>query len=553
MSGDVFPHRPDTAVSPTNQPRPAGSARATLVECLLVADQRNPNARIQFVDAGPLSYAEVVDRGVLAAARLRSHGITAADRVALYVDNCVSFLDHFVGALLIGAIPVPLNTAYKGEVLAHAVNLTAPRAIVTCGHVDHAPLAVGSPVLLDEVIATPAEHLFPDAVRDMRQNTGMHGLDTAWLAMTSGTTGRSKAIACSHSSTLKYSEIAAWSLGYSAEDVLYTCLPLFHSNALVTTFFGGAIPGANVVIDDRFSVSRYWARVTETGATFTNLIGSMTALLLKAPPSDLERRHRLRQVLRSGSPDLIAQFEERFGVATTEMYGLTDAGLAIATPPGQARPMSCGPVAPGYEARLVSADGATVKGAGRGELYVRQKSSGVLPIGYWRGPGDIQPQVDRDGWFATGDDMARDDDGWYYFRGRIKDVIRRSGENISAADVQAVLEQHPAVHEACAFAVPGELAEDELMVAIELVPGRAASAAELRTFAEQMLPYFAVPRYFRFVPTLPRNETMKVTTLALRAAGVTSDTVDTGGTSRREFERRTGERATDQTSGTGRP
>jgi crotonobetaine/carnitine-CoA ligase len=298
------------------------------------------------------------------------------------------------------------------------------------------------------------------------------------------------------------------------------------------------------VIDDRFSVSRYWTRLSDTRVTFTNLIGSMTALLLGAPEQAAERGHRLRQVLRSGSPDLVREFETRFSVPTTEMYGLTDAGLATAIPPGEAREMSCGPVAPGYEARLVS-EGKTVVGAGRGELLIRQKSPGVLPNGYWQGPGEIVPQVDQDGWFATGDDVGRDADGWYYFHGRLKDVIRRSGENISAADVQTAIERHPAVHEVCAFAVPGDLSEDELMVAIELAPGRAVTAEDLRTFVESDLPYFAVPRYFRFVDSLPRNETMKVTTLTLRTAGITEDTIDTGGTSRRDFERRTRERMAD--------
>jgi crotonobetaine/carnitine-CoA ligase len=313
--------------------------------------------------------------------------------------------------------------------------------------------------------------------------------------------------------------------GLREDDVLYTCLPLFHTNAL-NACMQALTHGCRIVVGPRFSASRFWSRIVEADATVTYLLGAMISILAKTPPSELDRGHRVRVALAPATPaELHALFHERFGVVLRDGFGMTETNAVIGARDGSSRPGTMGVVMPGYEAKVVDADDNEVPDGTAGELVLRADEPFAFATGYWRMPEETVESW-RNLWFHSGDRVVRNPDRSFRFLDRMKDAIRRRGENISAWEVEQVLQSHPDVASAAVVPVPSELGEDDVLACVVPREGASLDPVELIRHCEPRLSYFAIPRYVEVLDALPLTENGKVRKVVLRERGVTESTWD---------------------------
>ncbi|MPZ60610.1 MAG: AMP-binding protein [Propionibacteriales bacterium] len=473
------------------------------------------------------------------AGTLQDAGVRPGDRVALLVDNRPEFMVLWLGCAVAGAVSVPLNTALRGDILSYMLAQTEPVLVATevatiddlrqalPDHLRPRVITVGGTERLGDLLAAaaPADPV-PAAHRDL-----------ASIMYTSGTTGPSKGVMCSHRMLLGYAESALEVLGHGPEDVAYTCLPLFHANALYTTVVASVLGGGRAVISPRFSASEFWAQVVRTEATIVNMLGSMPPILWRQEPSAAEQAHRVRIGLVIPSPvDHHDEFEQRFGFTISELYGLTDFGIPLGIPHGEHRPGSCGKPLPGWRCEVVDEHDQVVPPGEVGELILRPERPYLGSLGYWRMP-EATVEAWRNLWFHTGDLVRRDADGWFSFVDRDKDAIRRSGENVSSFEVEQIILTHPDVEDVAVYAVPSEFAEDEVMAAVVCREAARLEPKELVAYCDARLPYFAVPRYIDFMNELPRTQTAKIRKGQLRERGITADTWDAGPRGRKAQQR----------------
>ncbi len=308
-------------------------------------------------------------------------------------------------------------------------------------------------------------------------------------------------------------------------DVLATTLPLFHTNA-INTFFQALLTGSTQVVLPRFSASGFWPAMVECGATVGYLLGAMVPMLMAQPPGPAERAHRMRVALGPGVPaSMHDTLFARTGVRLVDGFGSTETNFVIGGTASERVPGRMGRVAPGIAARVVDEDDAEVAADAPGELILRAEEPYCFASGYFGMP-DKTVEAWRNLWFHTGDRVIRHADGTFTFLDRMKDVIRRRGENISSFEVEQVVAAHPAVETVAVFPVPSELAEDEVMAAVVVKPGETLPAEEFFAFCARELPRHAVPRYLDVVAELPRTENGKVQKFKLRERGVAPTTVD---------------------------
>jgi crotonobetaine/carnitine-CoA ligase len=349
--------------------------------------------------------------------------------------------------------------------------------------------------------------------------------DPLAILYTSGTTGPAKGVVCPHAQYFWWGVNSAEVLGVGADDVLCTTLPLFHINAL-NTFAQAALTGAQVVFESRFSASGFWPSMRASGATVVYLLGAMVPILLAQPEGAGERDHRVRIGLGPGVPAAAgAAFKARTGVQLLEGYGSTETNFAIATAADSPRGGVMGWLRPGFDARVADEDDVALPPGEAGELLLRADEPHAFASGYFNMP-EKTVEAWRNLWFHTGDRVVRDADGAFRFVDRIKDAIRRRGENISSFEVEQVLLSHPGVGSCAVYPVRSELAEDEVMAALVPREGAQVDPAELARFCEGRLPYFAVPRYIDVLGDLPRTENGKVQKFKLRERGVGPHTWD---------------------------
>lgn len=492
--------------------------------------------RVLFACAGEAwSFAAAPRIAAGTAAALHAAGARQGDRIAILCSNRPEVLRLLLGCGWLGAIAVPINTAAKGPQLRYALQNAAARLLVVEDALetvlDHCPLdglalerieVIGKPDAApprDRPRATFAGAAAPIAAAAVKAS------DTLAILYTSGTTGPSKGVCCPHAQFYWWGMHTARFLALRQGDVLCTTLPMFHTNA-INCFFQALLTGATQVLEPRFSASGFWPAMARSRATVTYLLGAMVPILLAQPPSDAERRHAVRVALAPGAPaELWPAFKDRTGVDLIDGYGSTETNFVIGAPVAEQRPGKMGRLAPGFTARVVDEHDNPLPPGTAGELVLRADEPFAFAAGYFAMP-EKTVEAWRNLWFHTGDRVVMDGDGYFTFLDRLKDAIRRRGENISSFEVEQVLAGHAAVAAAAVFPVRSELAEDEVMAAIILKPGRTTAPEELLRYCEPRLPYFALPRYVEFVETLPTTENGKVRKSELRARGVTSTAWD---------------------------
>jgi crotonobetaine/carnitine-CoA ligase len=467
------------------------------------------------------------------AGSLASAGIGPGDRVAVMGANSIDFLGLWLGCAWRGAVLVPVNVDLRAAQLRHVLSDSGARLLaVDATRAEHVRALGDRPATLeriwlmdDGVPIAPAE--LEESCPGPGDEIGPHPTgpgDTCAILYTSGTTGAPKGVCCPQAQSIWWGVNVAELLGITADDVLYTCLPLFHTNALNAPFHALSA-GASLVVGERFSASRFWRRVADSDATLTYLLGVMVQILSDRQEEPGDGAHSVRKALAPGTAgSLIAPFKARFGVDLVDAYGATETNAAIVGQPG-APAGSMGSVAPGFRAMVVDENDEEVADGTPGELVLRSDEPFSFATGYYRNP-EATVEAWRNLWHHTGDQVVRDADGWFVFKQRLNDRIRRRGENVSAWEVEQVLESHPTVALAAVIGVPSELGEEDVMAFVVPSDGVPVEPAELVEHCRPLLARFALPRFVEIVDSLPLTTTGKVEKYRLRTQLPTTTTWD---------------------------
>ena len=481
------------------------------------------------------SYAEADALASTVASNLKRFGVAKGDHVAVFMDNSPDTLWTIFGLGVLGAVCVPLNTAARGDQLVYYLRQSRASALVVDGHL--APhIAPHLPGLADirtvfvrtsdleqagDADAIPGRIDFTEL---KRATTGENGLepvmfsDVQLIMYTSGTTGPSKGVLCTHSQEQTGGLFMAEQMGYVESDVLYTCLPLFHANALRVTVNAALWAGGTVALARRFSARQFWQDIRSSGATQFNALGAMANIILRNPPSASDRDHKVRlcNVVPALPPEADEEFTTRFGIATTSLYGSTEACcplFAVNVP--KEKGASCGRLVDPFAIRVADDDDFELPTGEVGELLIRVDEPWHIFQGYFDMPAETMAAM-RNGWFHTGDRGYRDEDGFFYFVDRKKESIRRRGENISSYEVELTISRHPAILEVAVVPFPSELGEDDVLAFVARREGAAIDEAQLIAFCEGRMAKFMVPRYVCFIDRIPKTPSEKVEKYKLR-------------------------------------
>lgn len=478
------------------------------------ARRRGDQVALRCADA-ELTYRELAELSARAAAALHAHGVRGTDRIVALLGNSVEFPIALVAAARLGALLVPLNHRHRGDVLRYMVAHAEPRAVVI--DIDLLDQAQRADVAASAPLATRlTKPEFVSATREAPAHPGAgHPLDPAAIIYTSGTTGRSKGAVLSQAFLLYEARAFLRVVRPTEGDVFWSALPLFHTNALCLTLLGSLVAGGRAVLRPGFRARHFWDQVRDDEASVVNLLGAMVPILLKTHPHPV-LDHRVRLAVGGGVPaSAIVQFRQRFRVGFREIYGLTETGLNAAQTDDDITVGSVGRALPHWDIRVDAAPGSD------GEIQIRPTRKGALFDEYWRDPMRTREAFTEDGYFRTGDLGRFDPERRLSFRGRIKECIRRRGENISPTEVEFAVAEHPAIAECVAVPVPSELAEDEVKLIYVLHEGGETTEAELHEFCRARMASFMVPRYLERRDALPKTPTQKIERHLLTGLGPT--------------------------------
>ncbi|WP_406864232.1 AMP-binding protein [Streptomyces sp. HUAS MG47] len=525
-------HRPRPAVRQEQMGEDPSSA--TLTGLLSERARRSPDREFLRFGDRSWTFAEIDAWTSRLAHRLIAvDGIQTGDRVAIMLPNVVHWPVVWLSALKAGAVAVPVNSSYKRADLTFLLRDSGARVVFT----DHERAGLLKEVASAEAdltdlrivdVAADGSAGFPATAPPVPA-----GAETlANLQYTSGTTGFPKACMLTHDYWVRLGWTCAAVTGLGPEDVLLTAQPFSYMDPQWNTVLALTV-GAPLVVLPRFSASGFFADVRRHRATFFYVLGSMPTLLFKQPPSPDDLDNQVRLVLCSGVPVKIhAELERRWGAPWREIYGMTESGVDLSSPVDDASVVGSGSLGlpvPTKRVRVVDPQGADVADGETGELIVSGKP---MMLGYWNRPEDTA-RVLRDGWLHTGDVVVRRPDGGVRLVGRIKDMVRRGGENIASAEVEAVLERDDAVVASAVVAEPDETFGEEVKAFVQLaagVPADRTTAGRIIDRAGRQLARFKVPRYIEFVADFPRTPSERVSKPALkeRAAAEPGVTYDLG-------------------------
>jgi crotonobetaine/carnitine-CoA ligase len=508
-------------------------------DCVLKAmlDERaalHPGRRIAlFADGSEWSYGAYRARIRSTAAALQALGVRAGDRVVAWLPNGESMVRAWFATNYLGAVFVPLNTAYRGQVLAHTVNSSRARLMLAHGELVGRLEGLALPALERIVAFGPTDAaqgwpVVPATVLDgdeatLDDSAVIEPWDIQSIIFTSGTTGPSKGVLSPY---LQLYTTGVVNYGYlrDGETVLIN-LPMFHVGG-TSPLYAALVRAGCFYIVDGFDTARFWQQVRSSGcATTSGLIGVMGPFLARAEPRPDDRDNPLRCITMIPLNEQTIPLGERFGFDHVTGFNMTEVSTPLISDLNARVPGTCGRPRSGSTCRVVDANDLEVPLGTPGELIVRTDLPWTLNAGY-DGMPEATATAWRNGWFHTGDVFRQDEAGNFYFVDRLKDTIRRRGENISSMEVEAAVRGHPAVEEVVAVGVPGDGAEEEVLVAVVAKAGQSLDPRELTEYLVPRLAYFMVPRYIRVVAAVPKTDTNKQRKVEFRDAGITADTWD---------------------------
>jgi carnitine-CoA ligase len=510
----------------------------TLVELVRrQAERYGEREFLRFEDGSVTSFADLDRQSTRIAHALAARGLGRGDRLLALLLNGPSFLPLLLGANKLGAVFVSVNTELKGSFLEHQIRNSAPRILAVDRELARAFAGIDLSDVACTIVVGEGDHSF-DALRGVSSVPFAELLapgpaagslvepaarDLSTVIYTSGTTGPSKGVLMPHAHVVLMGYTLARRLGLGENDVYYVCMPMFHSNALFMQVVSSLLAGARAFVVRRFSPSRWLDDVRRSGATFTNGLGVMPEFIFRQPPTPHDRDHKLRAMMAVPiAAEWGTAFEERFGVPLVQGYGMTEINIVAYSAPGD-------PLEPGcagailddfFEVRIVDADDRSVPDGQVGEIVVRPKEPWCFMAGYQRMP-EKTLEAWQNLWFHTGDAGRIDSRGRLFFVDRIKDCIRRRGENISSFEIEQVIAAHPLVAEGAVVAVKAtdQGGEDEIKACVVLKAGQTLAPEALLDYCQERMPRFAIPRFVEFVEALPKTATGKLQKAELRRRG----------------------------------
>lgn len=487
--------------------------------------------RAEFSYAG---FASLIHR---AARAFHSVGVRSGDTVLLQLGNCPENLTALFGLAEIGAIAVPLSRDATPAELLRAYRACSARWAVVDGDRlgDHLTLrrqegvlagcvlTVGGPQLVDALADdTSVEAIGVERYEDLCARQSDQAVTdvpvtsdmVAELLYTSGTTAAPKGVMVTHANLVFSGQYGVWQTSLRGDDRLFTTMPACHSNFQLAALMPALVAGATLVMAEHYSASHFWAQVRQERATIVQLIAMMARTLLLQPPSDDDGRHELRDALyfMPLSDTEKAEFERRFRLRLLNSYGSTESiGWAVTDPPqGERRWPSVGRAGLGYEVAVVDDQGHELPAGQVGEFRIKGVQGRSLMLGYHNDPEATAAALTADGWLRTHDEGYQDADGWFYFVDRAENVIKRSGENVSASEVECVLTAHPLIAEAAVVGIPDPVRDKAVKAYVRLTPGAQLSASDVIEHCRRFLAAYKVPEVVEFVDDFPRTASMKI-------------------------------------------
>jgi crotonobetaine/carnitine-CoA ligase len=478
-----------------------------------------------------LSYKELWTAGCRSAGGLAALGIRRQDVVLAMLDNSADYAVTVVGASFLGAVLVPTNTAYKGNILHHIVHDSTATSAVVESHLLQRVVEAAEGRLHTIIVRGSIGHCdIPDGVRivsledvlasEPADPVETHPWDVLCIGYTSGTTGPSKGafITAAHGCQ-NLAGVHDIQGPHTPDDVVLVVCPIFHATGL----FGGLVAawqvGAYAHIAEKFSVSTFWDEADAIGATSTVFVGTMAQFLMRQPPRAVDSQRTMQKVFMVPLVPDADVFMERFGVTVSTAFGNTESGSIIlyADEEGMRR-RSLGKPRRGFDVRLVDEHDMEVGEEEVGEAVVRSDRPWLIAYGYVGNP-DATASAWRNGWFHTGDALRRDRDGYYYFVDRLKDAIRRRGENISSVELEREVLAHPEVAECAAVGIASRDLEEEVKIVAVRTEDSSLTEEQLIQFLIPRIAYYMIPRFVVFADELPKTETAKVKKNLLREQG----------------------------------
>jgi crotonobetaine/carnitine-CoA ligase len=508
--------------APACDGRPVGPAdfgveRFSVAAVLDHRAEQYPDRVMMSIDGVDVTFDQMRRRSCAAALVLRDLGVGPGDSVALFAATSPEWVYFWLGAGRIGAVAAAVNTANKGDFLLHALRLAGAKVVVSDAErqsrvaevIDQLPAMAGIVLQrnsLDDGAAAVAEH-----VGDVR--------DIGSLFFTSGTTGPSKAVATTWHYLFTTAATAAAAWEFSPGEALWTAMPLFHLSA-APAVLAPMLVGGTTVLASGFHPASVWEEVRACGAVGFVGAGAMVSMLLHQPPDPRDAELPLRFI--SAAPiaaEVYRDIEKRYNCRIVTMYGMTEAfPIAVKAVAEDGVPGTSGRPNPNFDLQIVDSDGVPLPDGATGEIACRPRYPHVMSEGYLNASG--QGLVPHPEWFRTGDLGVLDSDQNLTYVDRVKDSLRRRGENVSSVEVETVVTRHPAVLEAAVVGVPSDLGEDDILLFVTVEPGCALDYSELLDFCGARMPYFSVPRYVEIVNEMPKTVIGRVRKDVLRAQGV---------------------------------
>lgn len=473
---------------------------------------------------------------------LTSMGVKKGQPICLMLPNCTEFLYAGYGLISAGAVMVPLNNAYKGDILIHVLNnCEAEMVIIHPSFIDRIEFVEKDLSFLKTLIVCQGKNAGP--LKEKKRGkfsllnfedllkypvtpppVDIHPKDLGSVMYTSGTTGLSKGGMQTHRMIYQAAVDHAMHCRLTENDIIYACLPFFHGISLGLSVGSAMSVGAKVVIST-FNLEIFWKEVKACKATYFSTVSAICNFLLMMPADD-DKNNDVRIVYSIPAPaEVYAQFEERFGLKLTEAYGSTDGAVITYSPYDNPKIGTCGKVIDGYELKIVDDNDEELPTGATGEIVYRSKYPYTMSLGYYKNP-QATVEAHRNFWFHSGDSGYLDEEGYLHFVDRKKDALRRRGENVSSFEIEKVVNSHECVVESAVIAVPSDVGEDDIKICILLQPGKTVKAEDLLSFCEDRMPYYMIPRYVEFMSDFPRTPVGKVQKYKLREQGVTPNTWD---------------------------
>jgi crotonobetaine/carnitine-CoA ligase len=493
------------------------------------------------VEDTAITWADLQKRAAATASGLASLGVGRGDVVCHMATNTMGHVITLFSLAIIGAVECPVNTGLKGPSLRRVLGHSGARVLI----VDADLLAQVEPELpgvegLSTLVVRGEHESIPHAGRVVPEeelpNAALPGRfrstyphDPGMLLYTSGTTGPAKGVLLPNHFVFSTAavKIGIWGLG--REDVLFTGLPLFHANARFSTLLTACVLNARAVIVGKFSASQFWNQVRRAGATEVGTVGTVPAILLKTTTADQARGHRVRMMHGAGGLPLEhrEEFERRFQTRLVVGFAMTETShISTCSPDDPGRFLGAGRPVPGFHLTILGEGDEELAVGEVGEIAVRPVMPFSMLLEYYRDPVATE-EAFRNGWFHTGDIGFLDNDGYLHWVDRKKDAIRRKGEMVSSKEIESAALGLPDIHEVAAIGVPAELGEEEVMLFVTAASGATRELLlQLHEHLREVLPAFAVPRYYELLSELPTSGTHKVEKRPLRERGIGPQTWD---------------------------